>query len=388
MSIQEQVSLLQEYLVATRRHFHRHPESSLHEYETAAYIQQELTKFGIPFEKIAETGTLAIIQGTKGTGKTILLRADIDALEVEDLTGKEYASTKPGLNHACGHDAHTAMGLGTAQVLWKLRDEFAGTVKIAFQPAEEIGAGAKQFVASGQIADIDESFAIHVNSGLPVGTLAVRGGSVNASCDIFKIHIKGLSSHVGKPHWGRDALVAASEVVVALQTVVAREVSPHESAVVGVGKLTAGTRYNIVASNAEIEGTIRAFSHETRAQLKEAVTRIARGIANTHRCECEVEWYDAAAPVINDTELATIAAAVGEELSVFDTVITDYSESMGADDFADYLVTKPGVYALVGSQGGTDSAYGHHHEQFDIDERVLVQGVEYEVRYLLARLKA
>lgn len=387
MSIQEQAVALQEYLIETRRHFHRNPESSLKEYETAAYIQQELTKFGIPFEKIAETGTLAIIQGKKGSGKTILLRADIDALEVADLTGKEYSSTKPGLNHACGHDAHTAMGLGTAQILWNLRDEFAGTVKIAFQPAEEIGAGAKQFVASGRIADIDESFAIHVNSGLPVGTLAVRGGSVNASCDIFKIRITGLSSHVGKPHWGRDALVAASEVVVALQTVVAREVSPHESAVVGIGKLNAGTRYNIVASNAELEGTIRAFSHETRAQLKEAVTRIATGIATTHRCECEIEWYDAAAPVINSEELAVIAATVGEQLSVIDTVITDYSESMGADDFADYLVEKTGVYALIGSQGGPESAYGHHHEQFDIDERVLAQGVEYEVSYLLTRLQ-
>lgn len=385
-TIQEKVAQLEQYLIEKRRHFHQHPESSLKEYETAAFIQKELRENGIPFEQVGETGTLAIIRGGKGPGKTILLRADIDALEVEDRTGAEYASKRPGLNHACGHDSHTAMGLGTAKILWDLKDEFAGTVKIAFQPAEEIGAGAKQFVASGKIDDIDESFAIHVNSGLPVGTLAVRGGSVNASCDIFKIKITGLSSHVGKPHWGRDALVAASETVVALQTIVAREVSPHESAVVGIGKLAAGTRYNIVASNAEIEGTIRAFSYETRAQLKDAVTRIANGIATTHRCECDIEWYDAAAPVINDEKLAIEAATVGEELTGITDVITHYSESMGADDFADYLVKHPGVYALLGSQGGERSAFGHHHEQFDIDERVLTLGVQYEVAYLLQRL--
>ena len=154
--IKQKAQALNEYLVATRRHFHENPESSLKEYDTAAYIQKELTSFGILFEKVAETGTLAIIKGGKGEGKTVLLRADIDALELPDCTGKPYASKRPGLNHACGHDAHTTMGLGTARVLNELKDSFAGTVLIAFQPAEEIGAGAKQFVASGKIDNIDE----------------------------------------------------------------------------------------------------------------------------------------------------------------------------------------------------------------------------------------
>ena len=303
-AIQEKASELQDYLVKTRRYLHENPESSLKEYETAAFIQKELDSFGVPFEKVGETGTLAIIKGEKGEGKTVLLRADIDALELPDCTGKPYASKRLGLNHACGHDAHTAMGLGTAKLLNDIKDTFSGIVKIAFQPAEEIGAGAKQFVTSGQIDDMDESFAIHVNSGLPVGSFAVQGGPVNASCDIFKIKITGKSAHVGRPHLGHDALVTASEVVVALQTIVAREVNPIDRAVVGIGKLNAGTRYNIVANDAEIEGTIRAFSHETRAHLKEAVTRIAKGIAELNRCEFEIEWYDAAAPVINTLELA------------------------------------------------------------------------------------
>ena len=385
-TIQEKASELQDYLVKTRRYLHENPESSLKEFETAAFIQKELASFGVPFEKVGETGTLAIIKGEKGEGKTVLLRADIDALELPDCTGKPYASKRLGLNHACGHDAHTAMGLGTAKLLNDIKDTFSGIVKIAFQPAEEIGAGAKQFVASGQIDDMDESFAIHVNSGLPVGSFAVQGGPVNAPCDIFKIKITGKSAHVGRPHLGHDALVTASEVVVALQTIVAREVNPIDRAVVGVGKLNAGTRYNIVANDAEIEGTIRAFSHETRAHLKEAVTRIAKGIAELNRCEFEIEWYDAAAPVINTLELAEEFQKVVSKVEGIDNLITNYESSMGADDFADYLVNKPGVYGLLGSQSGEETAYGHHHEKFDIDERVLALGVEIEVNYFLSRL--
>ena len=385
-AIQEKASELQDYLVKTRRYLHENPESSLKEFETAAFIQKELASFGVSFEKVGETGTLAVIQGGKGDGKTVLLRADIDALELPDCTGKPYASKRLGLNHACGHDAHTAMGLGTAKLLNDIKDTFSGIVKIAFQPAEEIGAGAKQFVASGQIDDMDESFAIHVNSGLPVGSFAVQGGPVNASCDIFKIKITGKSAHVGRPHLGHDALVTASEVVVALQTIVAREVNPIDRAVVGVGKLNAGTRYNIVANDAEIEGTIRAFSHETRAHLKEAVTRIAKGIAELNRCEFEIEWYDAAAPVINTLDLAEEFQKVVSKVEGIDNLITNYESSMGADDFADYLVNKPGVYGLLGSQSGEETAYGHHHEKFDIDERVLALGVEIEVNYFLSRL--
>jgi len=209
---------------------------------------------------------------------------------------------------------------------------------------------------------------------------------VNAACDIFKIKITGKSAHVGRPHLGHDALVTASEVVVALQTIVAREVNPIDRAVVGVGKLNAGTRYNIVANDAEIEGTIRAFSHETRAHLKEAVTRIAKGIAELNRCEFEIDWYDAAAPVINTPELAEEFQKVVAQVEGVDNLITNYELSMGADDFADYVVNKPGVYGLLGSQSGEETAYGHHHEKFDIDERVLALGVEIEVKYFLSRL--
>lgn len=386
MDIVTKAKELQSEIVRLRRHFHQYPEASLKEYETAKTIKATLDSYGIPYQSVGETGVLATIQG-QSSGKTVLLRADIDALEIEEETGVDYISKHKGLCHACGHDAHTAMGLATAYLLNQQKQNFSGTALIAFQQAEEIGAGAKQFVSSGLIQKIDESFAIHVRSDLPSHQLAVRGGAVNASCDIFKMTITGKSSHVGQPHLSKDALVTASELVVALQTVVAREISPVENAVVGIGKFHAGTRYNIVANEAVLEGTIRAFSHETRAHLKEAIERIANGIVLAHRCEVSFEWYDAAAPVINDEKLAGKAAKIAENLSIFEKVVTEYEESMGADDFADFQVDKPGVYVLLGTQKDEATAYGHHHEKFNIDEDVLYKGVAFEVSYFLNALE-
>lgn len=387
MSIDTRVQQIEQDLISLRRYFHQRPEPSLKEYETAKKIEQELDGLGISHVRVGETGVLATIQGRKGSGKTILLRADIDALEITEKTGASYTSLNDGLSHACGHDAHTTMGLGTARILNDIKDTFAGKVYIAFQQAEEIGVGAKQFVSSGLIDDIDESFAVHTNPSAKVGTLLARGGAVNASCDIFKIKLHGLSAHVGKPHLGIDAVVAASQLVVSLQTIVSREISPVEEAVLGIGRLQAGTRYNIVANEAELEGTIRAYSHETRAQLKKAIERILKGIAETYRCDYTITWHDAAAPVINDTTCATAALQVAKNISGFDTLIDTYEKSMGADDYADYTVKKPGVYVLLGTKGDDDkTAYGLHHEQFDIDERSLALGVTFEVSYILERL--
>lgn len=387
MNIKEKVKQIEQDIIALRRHFHRFPEPSLKEFETAKKIEQELDVLGIPHVRIGETGVLATIQGGKGSGKTILLRADIDALEITEKTGLSFASENQGLSHACGHDAHTAMGIGTARILNDIKDTFAGKIYIAFQQAEEIGAGAKLFVSSGLIEDIDESFCIHTNSASKVGTILAREGAVNASCDIFNIRLHGLSAHVGKPHLGIDVVVAASQLVVSLQSIVAREISPVEEAVLGIGRLQAGTRYNIVANEAELEGTIRAYSHETRAQLKAAIERVLKGIAVTYRCEYDIKWHDAAAPVINHASCANAAVDVAREIDGVDTIIDVYEKSMGADDYAGYMVNKPGVYVLLGTQGDEKTAFGHHHEQFDIDERSLALGVEFEVRYILSRLQ-
>lgn len=369
----EKLVLAQEdYIIGLRRHFHQHPEPSLKEYETIARVKEELDAIGIPYVSVGETGALATLVGKKGAGKTLFIRADIDALELQDQSGTEYASLVDSLNHACGHDAHTASLLAAAKILKGLEDQLSGSVKFGFQQAEEIGAGAKQFVAAGHLDDVDEVFAIHVSSAYPLGTVSCTPGPNNASCDIFTIRVHGKSGHVGQPHVARDALVAAAAIVVELQTIVAREISPIDPAVVGIGRLDAGTRYNIVASEALIEGTVRAFSHETRAHLLEAVERIADLVAKSHRTTIDFDVYDAAAPVINSEAPTARVAGLAASIPSVNEVISNKPLSLGADDFADYLSVCPGTYSQVGTQSSEATAFAHHHQQFDIDEKGLL----------------
>lgn len=385
IDIRKEVAAGAAEVVEWRRYFHQHPEPSLKEYETIKKIKEELTKLDIPFEAVGETGAIGTIQGKKGPGKTVLLRADIDALELEDAKDKPYKSKYPGLHHACGHDGHISALLGAAKILKAHEDQFAGTIKLAFQQAEEIGAGARQFVQGGFVEGVDQVFGLHLDSSIPVGQIASPTGATNASCDIFKITVHGKSAHAANPHEGIDALLAAAAITVELQSIVGREVSPLDNVVVAVGVLNAGTRYNIVANHAELEGTVRTFSHETRAFVLAAVERIARDVANSHRCTIEFENYDAAAPLINDAEPAQRAAKVAADIVGAENVITDLPKSLGADDFADFLAVAPGVYARVGTRNleDQDTWYGHHHEMFDIDERGLAHATELHVRYAL-----
>lgn len=385
--IQAEVTKIEPEIIKWRRYLHQHPEASLKEYETKKWIQGKLKEFDVEFINVGETGTLATIEGSQ-PGKTILLRADIDALELPDVTGKEYSSKNPGLNHACGHDGHTASLLGVTKILKKHQGELSGTILLAFQQAEEIGAGARQFVEAGLVENVDQVFGIHLSSALPVGKLVTTPGANNASCDIFNIKVHGLSSHAARPDEGRDALLAAASIVVELQKIVAREVNPLESAVVAVGVLDAGTRYNIVANQASIEGTVRTFSHETRAQVLTAVERIAKSVAEAHRTTIEFEVYDAAAPLINDHEATAFATEIAASLVGHENVITDSPKSLGADDFADFLAVAQGLYAFVGSHdpNNPETQYGHHHEKFDIDESSLAIASAFHLKYALSYL--
>ena len=385
ISIKEEVAAGAEKVIALRRYFHQHPEPSLKEYETIKRIKEELTTLNIPYEAVGETGAIGTIQGQKGPGKTILLRADIDALELEDAKNVDYKSKYPGVHHACGHDGHISALLGAAKILKAHEDKFSGTIKLAFQQAEEIGAGARQFVEGRFMEDVDEVFGLHLDSSVPVGKIVAVPGATNASCDIFKIKVHGKSAHAARPDQGVDALLAAAAITVELQSIVGREVSPLDNVVVAVGVLNAGTRYNIVANQAELEGTVRTFSHETRAFVLEAVKRIAQNIAQSHRCTIEFENYDAAAPLINDTEPAKRAGKLAADIVGEKNVVTDLPKSLGADDFADFLAEAPGVYARVGTRNleDKDTWYGHHHENFDIDESSLAYATEIHVRYAL-----
>lgn len=383
--MKEDILEIKDEVIALRRHFHQYPEASLKEYKTAAKIKEELDKLNISYETIGETGVLGVIQGGLGEGKTVLLRADIDALELNDDKEVAYKSKNKGLNHACGHDGHTAALLGAARILKKRQSLFKGTVKLAFQQAEEIGAGGRLFVQAGALKDVDGVFGIHLDSSVEVGKLVSVPGATNASCDIVKIVVHGKSSHVAAPHLGIDALATAASIIVEAQKIVSRQTSPLESVVVGFGVLNAGTRYNIVANRAEIEGTVRAFSHESRAQVLESLKKIAENIAESHGASIEFEVYDAAAPLINDEESAKFGAKIAEKIVGKENVITNFPKSLGADDFADFLAEVPGVYGRVGTKNheNPDTHYAHHHNQFDIDEESLLLATQFHTQYAL-----
>lgn len=384
-TVHEEVQQGAQEVIALRRYLHQHPEPSLKEYETIKYIKNELTKLNIPYEAVGETGAIGTITSHRGAGKTILLRADIDALELEDAKDKPYKSLNKGLHHACGHDGHTAALLGAAKILKKHEADFSGTIKLAFQQAEEIGAGARQFVAGGFVNHVDQVFGIHVDSSIKTGKIVSTAGPTNASCDIFKIKVTGESGHAARPDLGKDALLTAAAITVELQSIVAREVSPLDNVVVAVGVLNAGTRYNIIANEATLEGTVRTFSHTTRQFVLAAVERVAREIANAHRTTIEFENYDAAAPLINNPLAASRAARVGAGIVGAENIIQDNPKSLGADDFADFLAVTQGVYARVGTKdpANPQTWYGHHHENFDIDERGLAIATELHVKYAL-----
>ena len=389
MSIKNLVNNEEEYIVNLRRFFHANPEPSLKEYKTAQKIEQELKTLGIPYERVGETGVIGYIGGAK-KGKTIALRADIDALEIDETNDIEYTSVNKGLMHACGHDAHTASLLGAAKILKSKENEINGSIKLLFQQAEEIGQGARQFVAEGHLKDVDNVFGLHVSSGLDTGKVTVTPGPIAASCDYFKVKIIGKSSHVSKPHTGIDALYIASQVVVNLQAIVARQTDPVDPVVVGIGVLNSGTRYNIIANEATLEGTFRTFSFETRDKTQESIEKITQSIASAYGAEVEIEFRSYSSPVINDEASALFATEVAKSILGEQNVITNQEKSLGADDFAELQAEVPGVYVNVGTRNpeDEDTQFPHHNGRFNIDERGLLISTEFYVSYALKYLNS
>lgn len=386
MTVKPYVLAEQAYLTDLRRHFHAHPEVSLKEYETCKKIEAELDSMGIPHKRIGETGVYGWIDGKKaGDGVTVALRADIDALAMEDLKEVPYHSQNAGVCHACGHDAHTATLLTAAKILKAKENEFSGQVRLFFQQAEEIGQGARQFVQAGLLEGVTRVFGAHVTSHLDSGKISLTAGPQNASCDYFKIQIHGKGAHVSTPQLGVDALYIASQIVVQLQTIVSRNTDPLETVVVGVGKLQAGTQYNIVAEHAVLEGTTRSFLPEVRKFTNDRVVRIAKETAALYGAEAEVEFLDFAAPLANDAKAVEEVTAVTAEFLPREDIISDFQKALGADDFADYLAVTRGMYAFVGTRNSKDphTAVAHHHGLFDVDEEALLISCNVYVDYAL-----
>lgn len=390
MAVKDYILQEKDYIVKMRRHFHAHPEISMQEYETCKKIEAELDLFRIPHKRVGETGVYAWIDGKKSAqGKTIALRADIDALAMQDLKTVEYRSTNEGVCHACGHDAHTASLLAAAKVLKEKENEFAGQVRLFFQQGEEYGQGARLFVRDGLLDGCNRVFGVHVASRIESGKIALTKGPQCASCDYFKITIKGKGAHVSTPHLGIDAAYIASQVVVNLQSIVARNTAPLETVVVGVGVVRAGTQYNVIAESAEIEGTTRSFLPDVRTFTNQKVIEIAKQTAAMHGAEAEVVFLDYAAPLVNDSEVVAEVTKVAEKVIDHSEIVTDLEKALGADDFADYLAVTKGMYAFVGTGNvkTPNTMVAHHHGLFDVDEEALLLSCNLYVDYALEFLE-
>lgn len=388
MNIKDYVIKERDYITSLRREFHKHPEVGLKEYETAKRIEDELDKLNIPHKRIGETGVLGIIKGGNSSNKVIAIRADIDGLKVPDDKDVEYKSQNDGYHHACGHDAHTASLLGTAKILKEREKELNGEVRLFFQQAEEIGQGAKIFIKEGALDGVEEIIGAHVSSHLDVGKVSVTSGPISASCDYFKIVVKGRGGHVSTPHLSIDALYVASQIVVNLQSIVSRQTDPVDTVVVGVGVISGGTIYNAVAEEVVLEGTTRTFTLESRERTNKNVEKIAKNIGEIYGAEVTVEFKDYASPLINDERVTKEVEAIANSILGKENVITNHPKSLGADDFAEFLLEVPGTYINVGTRNSCNSntSVEHHNHLFDIDEEGLLITTNIEVDYVLNKL--
>jgi amidohydrolase len=375
-------------VIADRRWLHQHPELGMQEYQTAAFVAERLST--MPVEDIrtgiANTGITALIHGTKpGPQRVAMIRADMDALPILEETDTEYASQVPGAMHACGHDAHTAMLLGVARMLIERRDQFSGTVKLLFQPAEEGPGGAEPMVKAGVLENphVDAVFGMHVAQDLDLGKLEMRPGAVSANSDRFNAVIQGKGGHGATPHQTVDSVVVGAHVVVALQTLVAREVDPIDPAVVTVGKFSAGEANNVIADTAELRGTVRTFSKHNRELLSTRIQEVIHGIAESFGGTATIEYIYRYPSVINDPVITALVRGAAEEIVGVENVLTPEPQ-MGGEDFSYFALERPGCFFMVGTRNAEKGlVWGHHHPKFDIDEDGMAIGIETMTRSVM-----
>jgi len=382
MSILQEAFELKSYMVEQRNYFHAHPELGLQEFETCAHIEQQLQDMHIPSRRVAGTNVLAEIDSGR-PGKTLFLRADIDALPIQEANEVPYKSLNDGVMHACGHDGHAAYLLGAAKLIQAHGAQWSGKVILAFQAAEEIGKGARDILAAGELDAVDRTLGIHFSSAMKTGTYGIKSGPVLASCDRFVITIHGKAAHITTPQKGSDSLFIGAQIATQLQTVVSRLVSPVEGALIGVGRFTSGTTYNIMPGEAELEGTIRAFTPASRAKLAEAVRSIARNVAVEYGATADVCIEDICDPCSNPPETAGEVVSAARKLVPAAQVVTDLDKRFDSDNFADFSRKAPGSYVHVGSADGESTSWAHHNEHFDLAEDSYPYAAALAVQYTL-----
>ena len=374
MNYEEVAKNYNEYQVTMRRYFHENPEISTKEYNTSKVVKDELTKMGVEWVPCGlETGVLATVKGAK-PGKTILLRGDMDALSVTEESGVEYESRNKGVMHACGHDCHISMMLTAAKILNDHKDELCGTVKLAFQPAEEVALGAKSMVENGAMDGVDGCFAIHVWSDVESGHISCDAGPRMAAAYQYAINIKGKGGHGAAPHQCVDAAVVASAIVSDLQTIVSREIDPMDPAVVTVGVINVGERWNVVPEKGRIEGTMRCFSDYLWENLPKMVDRIAENAAKAFRAEVTTEYVRLVPPTNNNPVMADVAKNAAKKIMGEDAPVA-LPATMGGEDFAFFMEKAPGAVALLGVRNEECGAiWPQHSSHYRVDENALVKG--------------
>ncbi|MBK8134662.1 MAG: amidohydrolase [Chloroflexi bacterium] len=367
---------LRDEMVAMRRDFHQHPETAFEEIRTSAIVAEKLTQLGLEVQTgIGKTGVVAVLDGA-ADGPTILVRADMDALPINEANKTDYISQTANKMHACGHDGHTAIGLAVAKMLTKHRNEIKGRVKFVFQPAEEIGRGAMAMIKDGALLDPkpDVSVGLHLWNTLPLGVLGVADGPTMAGSSTWNAKLTGRGGHGAAPHVSIDPVVCAAHIITALQTIVSRNVDPADTAVVSVTQVHAGDTHNVIPQTAYLEGTMRAFKIDVRDLVTTRMEAIIKGVAASLGCEAEFTMTHVTIPLVNNPDVGArlrprFAEMVGEENLNYD------ARTMGGEDMAYFMDSIPGMYFFVGSANQERGLnFGHHHPRFDFDEDALPLG--------------
>lgn len=387
MSIIDRIAELQPEITAWRRDLHQHPELLYDVHRTAAFVAEKLKSFGCDevVEGMGRTGVVGVIKGKKGKGSVIGLRADMDALPIEEQTNLPYASKTPGKMHACGHDGHTSMLLGAAQYLAETRD-FAGDAVVIFQPAEEGGAGADAMIKDGLMDrfGIQKVYGMHNNPGMPIGSFSMRSGPIMAAMDRIGILIEGVGGHAAYPHKTIDPVLAGSQLIMAFQSIVSRTMSPLDSAVISICEFHAGHASNVIPASAELRGTVRTLRKDVRDLVEKRMNEVCAGVALQTGARITLN-YDRGYPVVvNHPAETELAAKIAGEVGGVANVATDMEPVMGAEDFAYMLEARPGAFIFMGNG---DSA-GLHHPAYNFNDDAIVYGSSYWVKLVETSLAA
>lgn len=373
---------LLEELKNIRRTIHQNPELGNEEVKTSALVENFLKKHKIKTYRLCKTGVVGVLEGTKQgktKQKTVALRADLDALPICEKNKVSYKSKNNGVMHACGHDGNTTIILGTAMLLAEQRDEFSGRVQFIFQPNEEASGGARRMIEEGVLSKnrVDTILGVHVNPWIKTGKIGLKYGAMMAGVDKFVVEIEGLTGHGAYPHLSKDAIVCASEFVMSLQSIVSRVINPLEPAVVSIGEISGGERFNIICGKVKLVGTVRTLNNKIRSQIKQEITNRLDGLSKIYGTKYTLDYRELGSPLINNDGIVAICEKSAIEYYGKTNICLLKEPSMGGEDFAEYLQKVKGCFIYIGTSSNKKTSYPWHHENFDIDEKALLTGAQY-----------